>query len=383
MVAYPAAVTDEPLPLSDLFTKNNILYIHLPFCTGKCHYCSYVTKTVDSNSEEIDSYLSLLEKEASLLPKKVKISSIYIGGGTPSMLNLLQLDKLYDIIDTYFDLSALEEYTLEGCPETFSSEKALHAKQRGITRASIGVESFNDDILNHMNRRHTSSDSLYAIESIMSEGLDLDIDLITCYPGYNQDKIDYDLKCIRNSNPTSVSTYKYTVKPSSVDFKHHAPLLTRDEVLNQTRYWYTGLKNLGYFQRNVDWFFVDSEKRFLHQEYKLACSANHIVLGVSGYGIIGDTQYYNTKSVREYKQLLEKNVLPVSTMQKLTPLELEKRKAMFGVRGYLDLSIEYPEKEKIDWLLDKQLLEKSKRGLILTDIGQLFVNEIQEYLVRT
>jgi len=196
MVAFPASYTDEDLPYIDISTKPNILYVHIPFCSGKCHYCSYVTKTPKDFSE-VDNYLSYLEKEAKLLYEKSnhkpEIKSIYIGGGTPSILNIDQLKVLFKILDTYFDLSDLKEYTLEGCPETYSYEKAMFAKDNGITRASIGVESFDDHILRNMNRRHDSTDAKQVINDILSAGLELDIDLITCYPGYTEDKIIKDL----------------------------------------------------------------------------------------------------------------------------------------------------------------------------------------------
>lgn len=385
MVAFPAPNTTDPLPLSALQNNKNILYVHIPFCTGKCTYCSYVTKTVDQNSAEITSYLTYLQKEASLLTvnQKPVINSIYIGGGTPSMLSINQLDFLFSILEQNFDLTHLEEYTLEGCPETFSIDKAQFAITKGITRASIGVESFDDDILLKMNRRHNSLTAIKAVNDILSTGLDLDIDIITCYPGYTEDKIKNDIKVIKNIKPTSVSTYKYTVKPNSIDFKNHQHLLSRKEVLQQTLLWYKGLKDIGYSQRNVDWFFINSEKRFLHQDYKLSCEANHIVLGVSGYGILGDTQYYNTKIINTYKKLLDINTLPVESKQKLNSLQLEKRKIMFGIRGNITSNYIFPEPEKIDWLLEKELITKSKDYYTLTDVGQIFINEIQEYLVRT
>jgi len=385
MVAFPAPYTDDVLPFSAVRSIPNILYVHIPFCTGKCHYCSYVTKT-PKNLSEIDQYLVYLEKEAKLLftfsKHLPKISSIYIGGGTPSILTIGQLNFLFTILKKYFDLSELEEYSLEGCPETFSKEKAQFVKNYGVTRASIGVESFDDRILTNMNRRHTSNDAKQAIEDILSSGLDLDIDLITCYPGYTKDKIINDLEIIREHQPTSVSTYKYTVKPNSVDYKHHDPLLSREEVLKQSLFWYEGLQKIGYHQRSVDWFFVNPEKRFIHQDYKLSCKSNHLVMGVSGYGIMGDTQYYNCKSVKDYFKYLDEYKLPIDRKQKLSSTDLEKRKLMFGVRNSIPIDFTFPEPDKITWLIDNNLLVLENNYYSLTSIGQLFINEIQEYLAK-
>jgi coproporphyrinogen III oxidase-like Fe-S oxidoreductase len=382
MVAYPAKNTNEQLPFQSISTKDNILYIHIPFCTGKCTYCSYVTKATKSITE-IDKYLDYLEIEARILNRsagKTTLKSIYIGGGTPTMLSIAQLDRLYSIIYDNFDLNIIEEFSLEGCPETLTKEKALFSISCGVNRASIGVESFDNDILRKMNRRHTSEDSTRVIDQILETGLDLDIDLITCYPGYTVDKIYKDIELILKHKPTSVSTYRYTVKPSSVDFKHYYPLLSRQQVLEQSHIWYNELQNIGYFQRNVDWFFVDSNKRFIHQEHKLNGTSNHIVLGVSGYGIIGNTQYYNTKKVSEYYEMLDKDILPVNQKQKLSKQDMVKRKLMFKVRGSIPTTFVFPEPEKIDYLLNKKLLEQHDNEYKLSTSGQLFINEIQEYL---
>ena len=297
------------------------------------------------------------------------------------MLSIAQLGRLYEILYSSFDLSNIEEFSLEGCPETFSKEKAVFSKSQGINRASIGVESFDDDILTKMNRRHLSLDSTRAIDEIQSSGLDLDIDLITCYPGYTEDKIYKDIEHIAKHKPTSVSLYRYTVKPSSVDYKHHDNLLSRQQVLEQSYIWYTELKKI-YHQRNVDWFFVNKDKRFIHQEHKLNGLSNHIVLGVSGYGIIGDTQYYNTKSVLQYYKHLKKSKLPIEKKQRLSEHDLVKRKLMFKVRGSIPSTFAFPEPDKIQYLLEQKLLELSDDEYKLSSSGQLFINEIQEYLSK-
>ena len=383
MVAYPAELTDDALPFDSIKTKDNILYVHIPFCTGKCTYCSYVTKSTNDQAE-IDTYIDYLEREAKLLNQyatKPQIKSIYIGGGTPSMLSIAQLGRLYEILYSSFDLSNIEEFSLEGCPETFSKEKAVFSKSQGINRASIGVESFDDEILTKMNRRHLSLDSTKAIDQIQSSGLDLDIDIITCYPGYNKEKIYKDIEYIVKHQPTSVSLYRYTVKPSSVDYKHHDNLLSRQQVLEQSYIWYNELKKI-YHQRNVDWFFVDADKRFIHQEHKLSGKSNHIVLGVSGYGIIGDTQYYNTKSVFEYYKKLKNFNLPVEKKQRLSKDDLVKRTLMFQIRGSIPATFVFPEPKKIQYLMKHNLLDLSDNQYKLSSSGQLFITEIQEYLSK-
>ena len=132
-----------------LSTQKNCLYVHIPFCTGICTYCSYVRKK-EKDHLKYDQYLDALEKECKMQIEsfgcKPKLESVYIGGGTPTILTTDQLERLFGIIRKNYHFENYIEYTLEGCPETVNLDKINVRWKNGVNRVSLGVESFDDKI---------------------------------------------------------------------------------------------------------------------------------------------------------------------------------------------------------------------------------------------
>ena len=380
-VNYPSS-KKEQFDNFDLMSKPNTLYVHIPFCTGICTYCAYVTSRATLGDAKIDNYLDLLEKEFILYHNKlgrIKIATAYIGGGTPTIMDLPQLDRLYKLIHKHFDISDIEEYTLEGCPETMVTDKVKQGMDNGINRISMGVESFNDNILTRMNRRHSNKQSIKAIEQAKKLGISVDIDIIRCYPGYNEQMVLDDVNTINNVRPNSITTYKYNLKPSSIDNKKIIPFLTNNETIEHTLLYYEGLKLGGYSQHNIDWFVADKKDTFKHQIYKWEYDANQIALGVGVYGYIGNTQYFNHKSAVEYKNKINSNMLPISHGQTLDERELEDKNIMFALRDRVILNNFPKHKQKLDELVSNGLAHINNGYLELNQIGKLYIDQIQSY----
>tara|TARA_B110000503_G_C7113654_1_gene399303 strand:+ start:355 stop:1635 length:1281 start_codon:yes stop_codon:yes gene_type:complete len=363
--------------------KPNTLYIHIPFCTGICTYCAYVTKSAKIGDTKIDNYLDLLEKEFKLFNHmlgRLQISTAYIGGGTPTIMNLSQLNRLYKIIKKYFDISKIEEFTLEGCPETMSEDKISHGIDNGINRISIGVESFNNNILARMNRRHTSKQSIKTIEQAKILGIPIDIDIIRCYPGYTEEMVLDDVNIIANIRPNSITTYKYNLKPSSIDNKKNIPFLSETQVIEQTLLYYEGLKLIGYNQHNIDWFVNDNDF-FKHQIYKWKYDANQIALGVGCYGYIGNTQYFTCKSMLDYKKKLDSNFLPIDYCQTLDSNELEIKNIMFALRDkVLIKNFSVDNQQKLKKIISAGLGYVKDDYFYLNQEGQLYIDQLQSYV---
>ena len=127
------------------------LYVHIPFCKKKCFYCDFVS--IEYLEEIVDNYLKALQIE-SLKYKKAKVDTIYIGGGTPSVLSIVQLEKLISIIKTNFNISNIQEFTIELNPESTTKEKLEFLYKSSISRISFGLQSIFDDNLNILGRLH-------------------------------------------------------------------------------------------------------------------------------------------------------------------------------------------------------------------------------------
>ena len=381
-VNYPSN-KKEQFENFDLMNKINTLYIHIPFCTGICTYCAYVTKSAKLGDSKIDNYLDILEKEINLYQNKlgkIKISTAYIGGGTPTIMSLSQLDRLYQMIRRNFNISNIEEFTLEGCPETMSTDKILQGLDNGINRISIGVESFNDKILSHMNRRHKSKQAVYVIEQAKKIKVPIDIDIIRCYPGYTEQMVVDDVNIINNIRPNSITTYKYNLKPSSIDNKKSIVFLTNNEVIEHTLLYYEGLKASNYQQHNIDWFVENNNDTFKHQIYKWKHDANQLAIGVGCYGYIGNTQYFNHKSLLEYKNKINNERLPIDYSQHLNQEELENKNIMFALRDRVSTNnFSKDNQNKLKELENKGFGYIKNNYFYLNQNGKLYIDQIQSY----
>lgn len=160
---------------------NTDLFVSIPFCPTKCAYCSFITAPIDKTRQFLPGYLNCLDKELIAAKESVgKLRSIYIGGGTPFALDAPALKRVLDGIEPIFkDLNPSAEYTVEaGRPDVFTEEKLALLKDYGVTRICINPQSFSDDTLRKIGRKHTVADIYRAFEMSEKYGFDINVDLI-------------------------------------------------------------------------------------------------------------------------------------------------------------------------------------------------------------
>lgn len=173
-----------------LSRKNSFsLYVSIPFCPTRCSYCSFVSHSIERTQRLMEPYVELLCKELAEIGKIAKalglrLETIYFGGGTPTTLSAQSLSKIFKAIESNFDLSTLREYTVEaGRPDTVSKEKLLALKDAGVSRISINPQSFNDDVLEAIGRRHTAEQTVTAYNLARQLGFNnINMDFIAGLP---------------------------------------------------------------------------------------------------------------------------------------------------------------------------------------------------------
>ena len=133
------------------------LYIHIPFCISKCIYCDF--NSIIVQSQVVDEYLDAIRSELQAIKGEYYFTTVYIGGGTPTVLNEIQLSKLLNIISKHVDISNIREYTIEANPGTLNDEKILALKNSQVNRISVGVQSFNDKYLTLLGRIHSAKEA--------------------------------------------------------------------------------------------------------------------------------------------------------------------------------------------------------------------------------
>ncbi len=198
------------------------LYISIPFCPSRCAYCSFVSYTTPRLLSLIDDYLDAMLEELSEVVEVIKalgmtLTTIYIGGGTPTTLNERQLEKLLSKINGIIDVSALLEFTLEaGRPDTITKGKLDAAHKYGVTRISVNPQTLNDDILKEIGRKHTREDFYRAYKIAADSGIrDINVDLIAGLPGDDFKNFSETLDQILELKPTNITVHTFCVKKAA------------------------------------------------------------------------------------------------------------------------------------------------------------------------
>jgi oxygen-independent coproporphyrinogen-3 oxidase len=208
------------------------LYIHLPWCLKKCPYCDFNSHAAPGGALPEQQYLDALvaDLDASLpLIWGRSVHSIFIGGGTPSLFSPAGIDRLLGDIRARLRLEADCEITLEANPGTFEKDRFRAYRQAGVTRLSIGVQSFNDDHLKALGRVHDSAQALAAVEEAASAFETFNLDIMYALPGQTMAQLEQDMATALQFSPPHISIYHLTIEPNTV-FAKYPPLLPEDDT---------------------------------------------------------------------------------------------------------------------------------------------------------
>lgn len=190
------------------------IYIHIPFCKKRCHYCNFHFST---SLRQKDELVAALVKEIELVSSPEKsVSTVYFGGGTPSILPVNDLQLLIDALHKKFSIDTNAEITLEANPDDISDEKLKAWKQKGINRFSLGIQSFDEQELQWMNRVHTAAESLQCIDKIKAAGFtNFSVDLIYGSPLLSNQTWLNNIETVIQKNVPHISCYALTVEPNT------------------------------------------------------------------------------------------------------------------------------------------------------------------------
>lgn len=201
--------------------KNYNLYIGIPFCPSKCSYCSF-TSYIDCKDNKINEYIQTLlyEIEETIkmaLEKGLRLNTVYIGGGTPSILDEKQIETIFDCIKKYYDLSKIKEVTFEaGRPDTLTEEKLISIKKNGVNRISINPQTMNEKTLRNVSRNHSASDIIDKYELARTIGFDsINMDVILGLPGEDERDVLNTIEKIVKLQPENITIHALAYKRNS------------------------------------------------------------------------------------------------------------------------------------------------------------------------
>lgn len=196
-------------------TKFKALYIHIPFCKQRCRYCDFDTEAVDTSDPRIDAYIDdliLNLRRAAREGKLASISTIYLGGGTPSYLGLARLTKLLYALSVSVSLNEEVELTMEANPESLTEAMVKDIWALGVNRLSIGVQSLDDEVLRRLGRVHSADQAREAIAIARSRFSNVSVDLMSGIPGQDSEAFAAHLREVVERGVTHVSVYPLTIE---------------------------------------------------------------------------------------------------------------------------------------------------------------------------
>ena len=279
------------------------VYIHIPFCKQKCYYCDFISY---ANKEQyFDKYVQALIAEMSsfLDNNDVEIETIYIGGGTPSIIDAKYIEKVMAKLQEKDALITAKEITIEVNPGTVTEEKLKTYKKIGINRLSIGLQSTDNNILNTIGRIHSYEDFLNTYKLARNQGFgNINVDLMIGLPNQKISDIKSSLEEITELKPEHISVYSLIVEENTPIEKmlNIGKLELPDEELERNMYWY--VKNVlelnGYKHYEISNF----AKEGYESKHNLDCwnQKEYIGFGVAAHSYIDDVRFGNTGSIEEY-----------------------------------------------------------------------------------
>jgi len=219
-LAFDTAENQMPI-LDKIDSKAVSLYISIPFCTTRCSYCSFVSHSIESAFRLIPDYIKCLCREISIVSdivreNNIKIDTIYFGGGTPTSISAGQIEIIMKTVSESFDLNNIREYNFEaGRADTITEEKLKVIKAYGADRISINPQTFNDEILKKIGRRHTGADTVKAYEMARKTGFsNINMDLIAGLPDESAESFKKSLDTAVSLDPESITIHTLTLKRS-------------------------------------------------------------------------------------------------------------------------------------------------------------------------
>ncbi len=342
------------------------LYIHIPFCEYICHYCDFV-KRVPKNKEMIDTYLEALVQEIlSYQAHFHTIETIYIGGGTPSMLDV---DQLTFLLKSLKDIHPIE-FSIEVNPESYSKQKGELFKTYGVNRISLGVQTFNQELLHYLNRGHTNEQVFDVVHHLKSLGFKhISVDLIYAIPNQSIEDLEFDLKMIEQLDIDHVSCYSLILEEKT--YFYHQYMRGNFEQVDQdveaTMYKIVieQLKSIGFEHYEIS-NFAKNKQYSLHNMIYWTLD-QYIGCGLGAHGFIEGYRTYNERALSKYLD----HYLKEKTLQ--NKQDLIQDELIFGLRKLSGVHIKtLEEKYQIDLLeLYPKLQEKIDIGLVEMDHGYL------------
>lgn len=319
------------------------LYLHIPFCRKRCRFCYFRVYT-DQNAKAIERYVQALAREVELLSTRKgvrgrKLRFVYFGGGTPSYLSAKQLQSLRDRLHASVSWDDAEEVTFECEPGTLSLEKVQALKNIGVTRVSLGVENFNDKILEANGRAHLSPEIFRAYDWIRQVGFaQVNIDLIAGMIGETDENWHHCIEQARKLDPDNITIYQMELPHNTLISREMKEMGITSPVATWAtkRRWvneaFDSLARSGYHISSAQELVKNPQKDHFVYRDQMFRGADLLATGVASFGHFQGVHYQNLDQLEEYTATLERGDLPINRAMVPTPHQLLIREMVLQLK---------------------------------------------------
>ena len=318
------------------FLEVSSLYIHIPFCVKKCSYCDFFSVPYDASSAH--AYTDALCKELYLKSKSAhRLKTVYIGGGTPSLLPDKCFSQIFSCLGDNFQISHDAEISVEANPGTLNQSKVNLLLSFGVNRMSLGVQSFNDDELKVLGRIHTADDALRSLGLIRNSGLqNYSIDLMYGIPGQTMDSWRESISKAVDCSPMHISTYELTLEKGTPLY-NVMKMPEEDLVLAMYTYTIDYLASHGYKHYEISNFALHGFQCFHNLNYW--DRGGYIGAGAGAHSFVNGIRSHNVKDIHDYSERLNNGLIPETELLKISPAEALKEFLFLGLRKTNGISI--------------------------------------------
>lgn len=374
------------------------IYIHIPFCRQKCGYCDFYSVKFDEESES--RYVGALLKEIKyckgLLSTDYTVDTVYFGGGTPSILNPLNIIKIIECLNDSFSMDIQPEISMEANPNTLTKENLHLYKKAGINRLSIGIQSLNDTILKEIGRLHDSREALEAIDISLKKGFEnINADVMFNIPGQTVNDIRSTLNQIAERGVNHVSFYSLKLEKGTPMFtmeKNHK--ITMPDEEEERNMYYAGrevMEKNNLLQYEISNF--AAEKYMCRHNLKYWQQEEYLGLGPSAHSFLNNKRFSNISSIKNYINDSEHNNFNKTIHEVLDRDDLIFENIMLNLRltrgididvfnkkFNIDFKREY--KNQINYLVQNELIECGDGNIKLTKRGMDVSNYVFQQFMQ-
>lgn len=364
------------------------IYIHIPFCKQACHYCDFhFTTSTKYKSELVQSIIKEVELQHDFLPSK-NIDTIYFGGGTPSLLSTLEIEKIIHSIGTTFNINTDIEITLEANPDDLTEEKIKELAIAGINRLSIGTQTFNKDLLKFLNRAHNEKEAIDSIELALKHFDNISVDLIYGIHDQSLETFREDINILTSLSPQHVSAYALTIEGNNAfaRWKEKGTLKPEDDdlAISHFQLLIDELSSKGYDQYEISNFSKPNYESKHNTSYWFGKS--YLGLGPSAHSFNGSFRQYNIAHNMKYIDSIQHNNVPfekdtLNNNDRVNEYIMTRLRTKWGVnlKELKDLFFHEMSSEQnriIDSYCSSNQLYLKKQKLTLTENGKLIADQI-------